>query len=250
VNPEHPDLAALLRGELSNAEAFETAAHARRCQTCRTDLVDLALGHGLLSAARRTVGPARVNESPDRDRQLPTDLRRQLARERGRRRWARPLVAAVVAAGVLVAGGVGLDALVRGQDDQARPAVAAEKTATLEPVDDPADRSGRRAGGEVTMATDRQLVTRMSVDTVDLPMAARGEFYYVWLFDPQTQKMLPLGVVTPGRPASFDVPESLVEAYSAVDISLEADDGDPGHSVNSVLRASYAAASSASGDTS
>jgi hypothetical protein len=49
------------------------------------------------------------------------------------------------------------------------------------------------------------------------------------------------GQVTPGRPASFEVSESLVTAYSAIDISLESDDGDPGHSVTSVLRASYAA---------
>jgi hypothetical protein len=53
--------------------------------------------------------------------------------------------------------------------------------------------------------------------------------------------MPPLGQATPGRPASFEVPESLVKAYSAIDISLESDDGDPGHFVTSVLRASYAA---------
>ena len=52
-------------------------------------------------------------------------------------------------------------------------------------------------------------------------------------------KMLPLGQVTPGRVATFEIPESLVAAYSAIDVSLEADDGDPGHSVTSVLRATY-----------
>ena len=91
------------------------------------------------------------------------------------------------------------------------------------------------------MTTERQL-TRMRVDTAALPRAARGEFYYVWLLDPRTNKMLPLGQVTPGRPATFDIPDSLVEGYSAIDISLEADDGDPEHSVTSVLRGSYDAA--------
>jgi len=32
----------------------------------------------------------------------------------------------------------------------------------------------------------------------------------------------------------------LVASYSAIDVSLEADDGNPGHSVTSVLRATYA----------
>ena len=238
MNEVHPDLAALLRGEQGNAEAFETAAHARRCETCRTDLVDLSLGHGLLSAARRTLGPAATSEATAGKTHQPVELRREL-RRLGRRRWGRPLAAAV-AAGVLVVGGAGVAAVVTGQEDQANREVAAERTATLEPVDDAAGGAAPRPRGEVAMATDRQLVTRMQVDTVDLPTTERGEFYYVWLFDPQTDKMLPLGVVTPGRPASFDVPESLVEAYTAVDISLEADDGDPGHSVTSVLRASYA----------
>ena len=44
----------------------------------------------------------------------------------------------------------------------------------------------------------------------------------------------------PGRVATFEIPESLVASYSAIDVSLEADDGDPAHSVTSVLRATYA----------
>ena len=83
-------------------------------------------------------------------------------------------------------------------------------------------------------------ITRMRMTPTALPTAPRGEFYYAWLFDPRTNKMLPLGQVTPGRVATFEIPESLVAAYSAIDVSLEADDGDPAHSVTSVLRATYA----------
>ena len=83
-------------------------------------------------------------------------------------------------------------------------------------------------------------ITRMRLATRSLPSAPRGDFYYAWLFDPRTNKMLPLGQVTPGRVATFEIPESLVASYSAIDVSLEADDGDPGHSVTSVLRATYA----------
>jgi hypothetical protein len=47
-------------------------------------------------------------------------------------------------------------------------------------------------------------------------------------------------VVGPTGKASFEVPDSLVGRYQVVDVSLERDDGDPGHSVTSVLRAKYA----------
>ncbi len=56
MNDLHPDLTALLRGELTNAMAVAAAEHARGCQHCRQELVDDALGHGLLTSARRTLG--------------------------------------------------------------------------------------------------------------------------------------------------------------------------------------------------
>ena len=39
--------------------------------------------------------------------------------------------------------------------------------------------------------------------------------------------------------ATFDLDDALVTSYSAVDVSLETDDGDPAHSVTSVLRGTY-----------
>ena len=51
--------------------------------------------------------------------------------------------------------------------------------------------------------------------------------------------MLPLGAIGPSGRASFEVDDRLLGRYSAVDVSLEADDGNPQHSVTSVLRASY-----------
>ena len=60
------------------------------------------------------------------------------------------------------------------------------------------------------------------------------------VLDPATQKMLPLGVVGPSGTASFTLPASLLGRYGTVDVSLEKDDGDPGHSVRSVLQGSYA----------
>ena len=53
------------------------------------------------------------------------------------------------------------------------------------------------------------------------------------MFNPKTQKMLALGVLGPGGKASLEVPDSLMGRYQVVDISLERDDGDPGHSATS-----------------
>jgi hypothetical protein len=138
-----------------------------------------------------------------------------------------------VAAALVIAAGAG--AVVLNREDQHPGSPVAERTATLEPVDP----GVVGPSGKVSMATYATRVTQMRVDTVDLPTPPRGDFYYVWLLDPASNKMLPLGQVVSGHRASFDVPASLVAAYSALDVSLESDDGDPGHSVTSVLRASY-----------
>ena len=229
MNDEHPDLTALLRGDLTNAASAEAAAHVRGCEACRLDLVEISLGHGLLSRARRTLGPE-PTATPAEPMVMPDDLRRQL----GRPRRSRALLAAAAAVVLVAVGsgvGLGTRALVSGGDGAGTPA-AAERTATLEPV-------AGSASGKVSMGTSHE-ITRMRMTTASLPSAPRGEFYYAWLFDPRTNKMLPLGQVTPGRVATFEIPESLVESYSAIDVSLEADDGDPAHSVTSVLRATYA----------
>ena len=89
------------------------------------------------------------------------------------------------------------------------------------------------------MAQDSREGMRMTVETHGLPTIGQGQFYEAWLFNPKTQKMLALGLVGPGGKASFEVPDSLVGRYQVVDVSLERDDGDPGHSVTSVLRAKY-----------
>jgi hypothetical protein len=79
----------------------------------------------------------------------------------------------------------------------------------------------------------------MTIQVTGLPTPDDDSYYYAWLLDPGTQKMLPLGQVGPGGSASFDLDDVLVTAYSAIDISLEHDDGDPAHSVTSVLRGGY-----------
>jgi Anti-sigma-K factor rskA len=86
---------------------------------------------------------------------------------------------------------------------------------------------------------NRDDIAVMTFETHDLPRAKRGQFYYAWLLNPETNKMLPLGQIGPGGEASFEVPLTLLTRYGAIDVSLEDDDGDPGHSVTSVLRGAY-----------
>ena len=222
---EHPDLVAFLRGEVGIDEALRVEDHLTDCSRCRDDLVATATGHALLErGASVPAGPSGLDELPT----PPPFVAPSRLPDARRSRWL-PAVAAVA---VLAAGvGIGV-AGSRGSDD-GRPGVQDSVSAALDPVDG----SGT---GQVEMVVEGNHSTRMTVRTEGLPSAPDGGFYYVWLLDPTTNKMLPLGVVGPGGTATFGVDESLLAAYSAVDVSLETDDGDPGHSVTSVLRGSYA----------
>jgi Anti-sigma-K factor rskA/Putative zinc-finger len=223
---DHADLMALLRGELSNAEVAQVADHLDGCAECRQDLAETAVGHALLTGAARTLSPPVPLEPPE----VPA-LDSVTSFPRGRR-WRRP-VRVVAAAAALVAGTAVVTRLATGPTEPGASVTAPERTADLEPVDG-------QGSGRVVMAEDSHDAVAMTVETRGLPKTGQGQFYEAWLFNPKTQKMLALGVVGPGGTASFDVPDSLVGRYQVVDVSLERDDGDPGHSVTSVLRATYA----------
>jgi hypothetical protein len=115
---------------------------------------------------------------------------------------------------------------------RASPVVA---RATLHPLQAPASAS---ADITVTSSSGGRL---MVVRTYGLPTPGRQHFYEVWLLDPVTLKMMPMGTLLPSGQASYGVSASLMAGYSAVDISLQANNGDPAHSAVSVLRGSLAA---------
>jgi hypothetical protein len=222
---DHPDLTALLRGELSNAGVTEVADHLDGCEECRQDLAETAVGHALLTGTTRTLrrpAPLELLDVPPLD--LSTSARRGRA-------WLRPL--GLVAAAAALVAGTAVFTQWADRPTAPRTTVATpERTADLEPVDG-------KGSGRVLMAEDSHDGVQMTVETKDLPKIGQGQFYEAWLFNPKTQKMLALGVVGPGGKASFEVPDSLVGRYQVVDVSLERDDGDPGHSVTSVLQATY-----------
>jgi hypothetical protein len=169
----------------------------------------------------RTPAPEDVPALPPRP-----PLRRRQRRALG---LPRALGLAAAAAAVVAIAGVAT-VVTRGPEEPAgrQPQVSAP----LDPVDG-------AGGGRVQMTTGPAGSTEMTITTHDLPRAHRGHFYEAWLLDPATRKMLPLGQLGPSGRASFEIDDRLLERYSAVDVSLEADDGDPQHSVTSVLRASY-----------
>ena len=233
TTPTHPDLLALLRGELTNLEVLDTADHLDECDQCRHELALTATGHALVTSSARTLGPM---ASPSGPPMPPLPDLADLPRRRNRSRIAWGLAAAAVAAivftsGLAVGGATGDRSEVAVPTPSQTPA-GSTVSAVLKPVEG-------SARGTVSM-TDEGTSAVMQIEADDLPALRAGQFYYAWLLDPATNKMLPLGQVGPGGTASFEVTPDLLAAYSAVDVSLERDDGDPAHSPRSVLRAVYA----------
>ena len=79
----------------------------------------------------------------------------------------------------------------------------------------------------------------MTLSTVGLSAPGPGQFYEVWLLDTTTSKMVGLGVLGPDGRSDFRIPDGLIAAYQAIDVSLQRDNGDPRHSATSVLRGRY-----------
>ncbi|MGL5827792.1 MAG: anti-sigma factor domain-containing protein [Nocardioides sp.] len=234
----HPDLLGLLRGELSNAEVSLVDDHLYRCPDCRDSLGQVAVGHALLTSAGRTL----TTSTPVAPIPEPAPLDTRNLRRSNRMGWARPTLM-LAAAAVLVAGTAGVTATLTRSNPTETPIATppstsppttapAVQTAALEPVDG-------NGSGEILMAGERNRLVDMTIQTKGLPKLPRGQFYFAWLLDPNTNKMVTLGQIGPSGKVTFTLPVGLLSRYSAVDISLERDDGDPQHSITSVLRAEY-----------
>jgi Anti-sigma-K factor rskA, C-terminal/Putative zinc-finger len=223
------DLPALLRGELSRDRLAKVVDHLESCEACRLELVEAAEGHSAVTAAARTLRqePATVPAPAPASEPSGADDLPPLVRPRRRRpRWQQGLAAAAAAVAVVAVVLIGFD---RGTGPE-RPAVPVA-TARLAPV------TGD-GSGQVTMRAPGSS-TYMTISTTGLGPAGPGHFYYAWLLDPGTNKMLPLGQVGADGKATFEVDSKLVGSYHAVDVSLQSDNGNPGHSDTSVLRAQY-----------
>jgi hypothetical protein len=252
------DLPLLLGGELGRSRLSEVVGHLRECPHCRAELVEASGAHAALTAARRLLDPSVAGPAVAAARasgesggsgepeELPplsplppapdrSDGRSRRSGRLGRRDVLVGAVAAVTAAAIAL-GGVALTGSWPGRSPRA--VATASQQARLVPVVAPSGTAPvPSAAGVVSMTGTAQVV--MTIRITGLPAATTGHFYYAWLLDPSTNKMLPVGVVDASGSSRFDLGADLVKRYTAVDISLQADDGDPQHSPVSVLRASY-----------
>jgi Anti-sigma-K factor rskA len=215
---EHPydELPGLLVGELNRAEVMVVSDHLAGCDDCRRELAVLAATSASLRAAARQPEPARAGD------EVPAAPPAAPPARPGWRRGplaglAAALALAVAAAAVLWAGGLW------------RP----DRTVPLAGV------GAVAASGRASMAgagDDRQ----MTLAAEDLPALRAGQYYEVWLLDPGAGTVFPVGVLPPDGEGRFTLPASVVGRYQVIDVSLEADDGDPSHSRRSLLRGRYA----------
>ncbi|MBJ7329786.1 MAG: anti-sigma factor [Solirubrobacteraceae bacterium] len=164
---------------------------------------------------------------------LRIDLGDQAAPAPTRRRLTlRPAFAALAAAvfvGLGVAGGVLLD-----DDDAGRiefvPIEGAQKVELAALPGAGAASAIAEMGGN--------LEDTMLLSTTDLAPSKPGEYYELWALN-SPDDLAPIGTFRVGKDgaATVEFPLGVDPAkYKALDISIERDDGDPGHSGDSVLR--------------
>ena len=253
------DLIGLLTGTLDRDGLLATGRHLRGCTRCAQELVDLAVAHGSLTSSARALevldgmdalrlvamdGPVLGTDDELPPLRLDGDgdgagERSGPFRTRGRK--VALGVAGAAAAVSLVAGAGGAALVASGSNthpsgSSGSTAVASGHVvaeAALTPIDAPTTVTGSIKA--VAVGSTRTLM----VDTSNLVAPGHQHFYEVWLLNPSTQKMLPMGVLSPSGSGTYSVGASIMAGYSAVDISLQANDGNPAHSSTSVLRAIY-----------
>jgi len=216
-HPDEDDLALLALGEPLPA----VAAHVSACAPCTTEV----------GALRSTVATAR---SADLDELAPPppSVWDRIAAELDLQPAVPPVPPERSRRGRLVAGALALAACVAGvvvlTGGPARAPALSEASSPLTPVGDVA------ATGRVVLAAEPDRRSLL-VDTSGLP--APDGFYEVWLLDLERGGLVPLGALDESGRGWLTVPEGVrIADYPTVDVSVEPDDGDPGHSGASVLR--------------
>ncbi|MFN8184603.1 MAG: anti-sigma factor [Candidatus Nanopelagicales bacterium] len=221
------DLALIALGEQVDAACLE---HVGTCAQCRAEVDSL---REAVMAGRASGGPETLQSPPSR---VWEGIREQMATEpvplaprtveRARPRWLG--LAAAVVAGILL-GGASV-AVITGQNTPEQVVASA----ALTPLPDGPDRGGSQAEATLNRSTDG--VYTVTVKATDL--AGPDGFYEVWLMSPDDSGLIALGSLSPGETeATFPVPPGVdLQTFTAVDVSDEPLDGDPGHSAVSVLR--------------
>ncbi|MET2012385.1 anti-sigma factor [Microbacterium chocolatum] len=232
-----PDrVAALAFGE---DPAAEERAHLVGCDECALELAELehtiAIGRSTMSLGDlesppervwgnildevRRVGSAPVKTIPDSS----TDGAPVAANTTPPRRRAFRLLFALAASTALVLAVVGVWSLVR-------PVQVVElASATLNAFP---EHPGAAGSAVVTESPDGETRVRVELDA-SVPDSGYRE---VWLITADASSIVSLGVLE-GRDGEFPVPTGInIDEYVLVDISQEADDDDPAHSGDSIVR--------------
>jgi hypothetical protein len=145
--------------------------------------------------------------------------------------WWRRTAALATAAALALLVALGAGWLIGRAGGTDAPASTVVSSADLRPLPDSPEQA---AGGSarIQRSADGSLLV---IDATGLP--APDGFYEVWLFDPASGAMVPMGNLDPSQRGTFPMPPNLDPGrYPVVDISAEKFDNDPEHSEVSVLR--------------
>lgn len=207
-------------------------AHMQQCPRCQSRVDQLAAvvatTRSLTDNDRPVAPPASVWSGITSELGLadPPSNVVSLDRARGRRRtWVFAAAAAVV--------GIALGSVVTVGVQQSGTQANLVAQASLDPIED----SGYQGTASVE-TVDGQAVLVVSVP--ELP-ALSGEYYEVWMATPDAATMVAIGTLNPGQEGRFVLPAGMdTTSFPVVDVSVEAFDGDAGHSAKSVVRGQLA----------
>lgn len=158
-------------------------------------------------------------------------LRPEREPRRGLREWfahsftLRPVTAAAMASVLLLVGVAG-GLLVAGGDDVPVPGEEVQLAAL---PGAPAATATAAMGGDLD---------GMELKVSGLPASKPGEYYELWALN-SPEDLAPIGTFRVGDDGTADVQFALgidPAKYAALDVSVEREDGDPGHSGDSLLR--------------
>jgi hypothetical protein len=222
-----PDRLVLLALSDDAADAAETD-HLASCAACRGEVEALQHVAELGAETQGLVGlPAPAEHVwrgiQDQIHQPPAVRPAPGLPPRRRRRWVAPLVSAIAAAVLAVAGTV---TVIRLTDRPPAPDVTAR--ATLSPL----ALAPPTAAGQARVLSGDELALTVR----NLPLTTG--YYEVWLIDPENlTKMIAVGNLAGSAAVVLPLPPGAdLRRYRLVDISAEAYDGNAAHSGKSLLR--------------
>lgn len=234
-----PDQLALLAMGEPVASA-EDDAHLAACADCQRELGELrhaaVVGRSAIDAGEMLTPPERVWDAIRDEVGMPrpavapesSELStggHTVARHAGRRRRSGLATAWVLAASLVVVAGVAVGGWAVGQ----RTAVVEVAAASLDAFP---DHPGAVGAAVLEETPDGTRMVRVELEADE----AADSYREVWLITKDASALVSLGVLE-GTEGTFTVPDEIdVSQYVLVDVSNEPNDGQPGHSGDSIVR--------------